>query len=220
MNQDGNALRVFVSHSSADKEYVDQFVNNVLIRGAGLTTEQIFYTSAADTGVRSGEDLMRVLREEAGTSGLIIALVTPTYQTRPICVAELGAAWARNVLFPLMAPKMARSDLEGVLPGLLIHSAADTNALNDLGDRIQELGQSYNQRSWGVGLEQWNLFLKKNPNVVPEPSQPTVDEAKELKAQLANSRAAFEELQKENAELLNRIERVRQAKTVASLSVV
>lgn len=43
---------------------------------------------------------MEKVRGEAGSSKLVIALATPVYQTRPVCIAELGAALARGVLSP------------------------------------------------------------------------------------------------------------------------
>lgn len=212
-----NHPRVFVSHANADKDYVDGFVNNVLIRGAGLTTSDIFYSSAPDTGIRSGQNLMEIVRNEAGNSQLVIALVTPIYQTRPVCVAELGAAWARQVLLPLMAPGMKRSELEGVLPGLLIESADEERALNDLADRIRDLGFDFNTRSWGVGREQWEAFLRNNPNVVVKPPLPTVDQVKQLQQKLDTARAALDESEKEREELQGRIERLKQAKSASEI---
>ncbi|MEU2003271.1 hypothetical protein ACH47B_00085 [Rhodococcus sp. NPDC019627] len=47
--------KVFVSHASADKDYVGKFVTDIVVRGAGLRSDDIFYTSDADTGVGSGE---------------------------------------------------------------------------------------------------------------------------------------------------------------------
>ncbi|MCX0276139.1 hypothetical protein [Brevibacterium sp. CS2] len=206
-----------MSHANADKKYVDEFVASLLIRGAGLDVKEIFYSSEPDTGVRSGQTLMGVLRDEAGTSPLIIALVTPTYQTRQVCVAELGAAWARNVLFPLMEPGMKRSELEGVLPGLLIYSADDDGALNDLADRIRELGQDINMRSWGVGLEKWKSFLRNNPNVVLKPALPTADQINQLEMELQNARTALDDSETDRADLLDRIERLNRAKTTSEV---
>lgn len=206
--------RVFVSHAKADKDYVDGFVTSVLMRGAGLRPSDIFYSSAPDTGVRSGQNLMEVVRNEAGKSLLIIALVTPTYQTRPVCVAELGAAWSREVLLPIMAPAMKRSELEGVLPGMLIQPADNDDVLNDLADRIRELGFEFSARSWGVGLEQWKSFLRNNPNVVEKPFTPTADEMKQLKKELDSARAALDESEKARNELVDRVDRLKEAKSV------
>lgn len=90
------------------------------MRGAGPGPNDILYSSAADAGVRSSANLMEVVRREAGISQLVFALMTPTCLTRPVRIAELGAARARDVLFPTLAPGMSRSELDGILPELRI----------------------------------------------------------------------------------------------------
>ncbi len=46
--------KVFISHSSADKELVDLFKNIILNAGLGIADEDIAYTSAVETGVPTG----------------------------------------------------------------------------------------------------------------------------------------------------------------------
>jgi hypothetical protein len=107
---------VFVSHAAADGALVDPFVDTVLKLGCGLDEAKIFYSSGEDTGLPSGFDLLHHVREEAAEAGLVVAIISPMFETRPVCVAELGAAWSRTGnLFPLAVPGMARTDMEGVL---------------------------------------------------------------------------------------------------------
>ena len=55
--------------------------------------------------VPSGYDLNTYVREQSGSAGLVVALVTPSCQTPPFCIAELEAARSRSdYLFPLLAP--------------------------------------------------------------------------------------------------------------------
>ena len=123
---------IFVSHASADAELVDQFVGTVLRNGCNLSPDDIFYTSGEDTGIPSGEDLIATVRSEVGDATLVIALISPTYQTRPVCVAELGAAWGRaGSLMPLLFPGFGRDALEGVLDGMTIRALDESAALND-----------------------------------------------------------------------------------------
>jgi hypothetical protein len=82
----------FVGHASVDAELVDAFVDTLVRNGCNLGPDDIFYTSGEDTGIPSGADLIASVSEEVSEATLVIALVTPTYQTRPVCVAELGAA--------------------------------------------------------------------------------------------------------------------------------
>lgn len=75
---------------------VDPFVDTVLKVGCGLREEEIFCSSGEDTGVPSGSDLLHHVREQVEEGSLVIAIISSTFQTRPVCVAELGAAQSRT----------------------------------------------------------------------------------------------------------------------------
>ncbi|PCC32030.1 toll/interleukin-1 receptor domain-containing protein [Glutamicibacter sp. BW77] len=212
-----DAARVFVSHANADKAYVSKFVDNLLIRGAGLNTAQIFYTSAADTGVPSGQNLMEVVRQEAGSSHLFIALVTPVYQTRPVCVAELGAAWARDLLFPIMSPGMDRSELEGVLPGRLIKTSDDDEVLDELADRLRKIGFDVATLSWGIGKAAWKASLRAGSAPAALPPVPTIAQLKRLESELEATQAALDEANKKLQDQLDRNAKLNKAKSVAEV---
>lgn len=205
--------RVFVSHASADGDYVERFVNDILVRGAGLHSDDIFYSSAADMGVKSGKYLMDQVRDEAGGSPLIIALVTPMYQTRLVCVAELGAAWARDVLFPVLAPGMDRSELEGVLPGLKIMPADDESVLDELADRIRELGFSFRSTSFGKGKELWQSDLRRGLTPASLPPIPSADELERVKQKLENAQNALDAANGDLEKERKRNDRLKAAKT-------
>jgi hypothetical protein len=130
--------RIFVSHANADVELVDAFVDRLLRNGSNLIPDELFYTSGEDTGIRSGDDLIATVRREVGDATLVVALITPTYQTRPVCIAELGAAWSRaGNLIPLTVPGFTRADLDGVLAGMTIRAMDDSAALDELHDRVK-----------------------------------------------------------------------------------
>lgn len=205
--------RVFVSHASADGDYVKNFVEDILLRGAELRSADVFYSSAADMGVKSGEHLLERVRAEAGGSELIIAMVTPMYQTRPVCVAELGAAWARGVLFPILAPGMGRSELEGVLPGLLIKPTDDDTVLDELADRIRSLGFDFSANSFGAGKEKWASNLRRGLKPASLPKVPSADQMKKLEQKLESTQKALDAASHELDEERDRNKRLTKAKT-------
>lgn len=209
--------RIFVSHANADKDYVDAFVNQILFRGAGLKPTDLFYSSAADTGIGSGESLLETVRREALEASLIIALVTPTYQTRPVCVAELGAAWARGVLFPLMSPGMDRSELEGVLPGLLIKSSDEESVLDEISDRVSALGFEFTSASFGAGKGYWKSALRTGVSPADLTPQPTAGELAKLKHELEDTQNALDEALSEVEEQKLRNTKLTNAKTDADV---
>lgn len=87
--------RVFVSHASADAALTNEFVDKILRSGCGLKDKQFFYSSDPRTGVANGKSVMETVRRELSESDLVVVIVSSTYQSRPVCLAELGAAWAR-----------------------------------------------------------------------------------------------------------------------------
>jgi TIR domain len=112
---------IFISHVSADKDLVDPFVESVIQLGCEVPKESIFYSSGEDTGVPSGSNLNEYVRSSMEKVDLVIAIVSPTFQARPFCVAELGAAWSRvGKLFPIAIPGLQHADMQGVLTGLMV----------------------------------------------------------------------------------------------------
>ncbi|MGX1768247.1 toll/interleukin-1 receptor domain-containing protein [Dietzia sp. NPDC055343] len=217
MSTSNASPRVFVSHANADGEYVTKFVEGILIRGAGLRSDDVFYSSAADMGVKSGEHLMERVRTEAGDSALVIALVTPMYQTRPVCVAELGAAWARDVLFPVLAPGMDRSDLEGVLPGLMIKPADDETVLDELADQIRKLGFEFEATSFGAGKATWQSDLRRGVAPALLELSPNADDLRRLQQDLANTQVALDEAKADLEKERERNDRLSAAKTATEV---
>lgn len=55
--------RIFISHSSDDKQIVDAFVDEILIGGLGYHNKQILYTSGEGMSIESGVEWRKFLRE-------------------------------------------------------------------------------------------------------------------------------------------------------------
>jgi hypothetical protein len=148
---------IFVSHASADKSLVDQFVDYVLRLGCEVPSDLIFYSSGEDTGVPSGQTLNDYIRAKLDTVSLVIAIVSPAFQARPFCAAELGAAWSRTgQLFPIAVPGLGRADMDGVLTGLVVRELNDPAALDEMHDRVSRaLGLTPNVRTWGHYKAEW-----------------------------------------------------------------
>jgi len=149
--------RVFISHAAADREFVNAFVDTIVRLGCGVPRDSLFYSSGADTGVPAGEDLNAYVRAQVGDDALVIAVLTPTFQTRPFCIAELGAAWSRaGRLLPLAVPGMARSELDGVLKGMMVRRLDEGSTLDEVHDQIgRALGISTDARTWGQYRDNW-----------------------------------------------------------------
>ncbi len=156
--------KIFISHTSADNDLVDNFVKNILRIGAGLSDKNIFYASSLTTGVPSGSNLMEVLRNEAKNSPLVIAVITPEYLKRPICMMEFGAAWANGVLFPFLAPGFKIPKTEYFLQGMVIRPIDNRNALNELSEKIRKMGMCHDltANTFYSGVQDFVSYINKN----------------------------------------------------------
>lgn len=209
---------IFISHAFADKKYVDEFVEKVVKLGCEVPTRDIFYSSGDDTGIPSGYDLNHFVREQVKDAELVIALITPTYQTRPICIAELGASWSRvDNLFPILAPGMERAALEGVLTTVLIKYADDASALNELKDRIEAIGYKSRNTTWGAQSRRWIASASRLAKLLPKPGIISPDEADALRKELEETKEALAAAEAENEELKEENEALAAAKDPAAV---
>lgn len=83
--------KVFISHSSLDKKYGGALVS--LLRGIGLSLEQIIYTSDSDYGIPLHEDIYDYLKGQIKNDVHIIYLLSDNYYSSTACLNEMGAAW-------------------------------------------------------------------------------------------------------------------------------
>lgn len=89
----GTYKKIFISHSSKDKDVVDAFVT-LLTRGAGLTQDDIFCTSFEGMKIKNGEDIRKHIQENVNYTDFAILLISNNYKGSEICLNEMGAVWA------------------------------------------------------------------------------------------------------------------------------
>lgn len=88
--------KVFISHSSEDKDLIDDFVDKVLRLSCGLNTTDIIYTSRQTTGVELGDNIPEYIKTNLQTCSLVLFMISPNYRKSEVCLNEMGAAWALN----------------------------------------------------------------------------------------------------------------------------
>lgn len=136
----GTCKKVFISHSSKDKEIVDAFVT-LLTRGAGISQDDIFCTSIDGMKIANGEDIRKHIQENVNYADFAILLVSKNYKESEVCLNEMGAVWAidkkvKAYVFP---------DLHEESVGWLINNKAaeKLNNLTALASLYDELRQFY-----------------------------------------------------------------------------
>lgn len=86
--------RVFISHSSRDRDIIERFVDNILQLGIGLSHEDIFCTSIEEMGVKNGEDIREHIRNNVQSADFSFLMISRNYKESEICLNEMGAVWA------------------------------------------------------------------------------------------------------------------------------
>ena len=86
--------RVFISHSSKDKQLVKDFVNHILCLGIGANPDDIFCTSIEDMTMRNGEDIRKHIHDNIRSAEYSFLLISDNYKSSEVCINEMGAVWA------------------------------------------------------------------------------------------------------------------------------
>lgn len=211
--------KLFLSHASKDKAYVEAFMDTVLMQGCGLKPDQILMTSVRETGIPTGENLFEILRLTAASTPLVVAMISPRYIVSSTCLAELGAAWVRNVLFPITIGGVTRSELNGVLQGLLIENPDDEPTLEELHVRIHdEFGTTTTATTWGRHRRNWLA----NPvrDTLTKPDIFTAEDKDKLERKLEKVRQELDGLTAEFNVISDQNEQLREAKDIDEVKAI
>jgi sugar/nucleoside kinase (ribokinase family) len=91
----GPGGKVFISHAAANKDQVAVLTN--LLSLAGLHGESDIFCSSDDArGVRLSADWLAEIHRKLNECEMVVALITPEFLARQMCLFEIGAAWILN----------------------------------------------------------------------------------------------------------------------------
>jgi hypothetical protein len=101
--------QIFLSHAFADKALADLLRDTLLL--GGVSEPRIFYSSDRSSGIPSGQEVGSYLRNSLQAAALVIELISETFLTRPMCLMELGGAWAMGTpTYPIVVPPLSRTE--------------------------------------------------------------------------------------------------------------
>lgn len=108
--------KLFISHKTEDREYADALVSliNYII---GRDEDKIFCSSIAGYGIRPSQDILNEIKYQFDNYDIFMVIIhSPRYYKSPVCLNEMGAAWATNAKFCSFLTKDCRIDqLGGVI---------------------------------------------------------------------------------------------------------
>ncbi|MCA1966884.1 MAG: toll/interleukin-1 receptor domain-containing protein [Flavobacterium sp.] len=84
-------MKIFISHSSANKDYGNALVE--LLRGIGITEDEIVFTSNTAYGIPIGQNIFNWLKSQITEKPFVIYLLSKEYYSSIACLNEMGAAW-------------------------------------------------------------------------------------------------------------------------------
>lgn len=159
--------KIFISHSSKDKQCVTDFVDHILCLGVGINQDDIFCTSIEDLGIRNGEDIRRHIHDNIRSAEYSFLMISDNYKGSEICVNEMGAVWAYDANVRLYM--LPNADIKSI--GWL----CDTRIAQNLSDPVA-LDQLYNEMRTHFSIstenfEHWSRIREefvKRINVLPE----------------------------------------------------
>lgn len=163
--------RVFISHSSQDKEIVSSFIENILVAGCGLRQEDIMYTSCEDMGVGNGEDIPMAIKKGIQECQLFLMMVSEHYRSSEVCMNEMGAAWITDSIQKrciLLLPDVGFDKMGWLLSLSKANKLNEEDGLNHFHDIIVPL------LNLPLMTGTWNKcrskFLSSLQNLSPHPS--------------------------------------------------
>ena len=81
-------MRIFISHCSSDKELFNKYKELFDFD----KKKGFFYSSSPETGIESGNELMRTINKEVSNCDTFVALITENYVRSIYCLYELNIA--------------------------------------------------------------------------------------------------------------------------------
>lgn len=91
-----NKKKIFISHSSKDRDIVVPFINYILRLGIGLESEDIVCTSFEPTTMSNGEDIRKYIKDNIRSADFCLLMISNNYDKSGVCHNELGAAWSTD----------------------------------------------------------------------------------------------------------------------------
>lgn len=168
--------KIFISHSSKDKDLVKAFIEDILNISLSIKTSDIFCTSTDGTKIKSGEDWRNTIYDNLTEAKIIFLIITPNYKESEICQNEMGAAWvSKGKTMPLIIEPIEYESV-GVLQEVnQIEKLTNEKSLDKLRDSVQELLniplKDIRSDLWTTKkaefLAKIKYFLSENPFIEP-----------------------------------------------------
>lgn len=132
--------KVFISHSSNDEGIVTWFKDAILKNGIGLNDNDIFFTSAPETGVPIGENIPEYIKQNMLDCDCVFLMISKNYKKSEVCLNEMGAAIVLGKkLFPILLYNCAFEKVGWLIDKNLCVKIEDEERLDEVRDYFAKL---------------------------------------------------------------------------------
>lgn len=158
--------KVFVSHSSEDKELVRLFKDLVLKSGCGLSDSDIFFTSSPETGVPIGENIPKFIKDNLINCECVFLMISDSYKQSEVCMNEMGAAMViSKKLIPILLYNYDFKNVGWLIDKNLCCRLDDEERLDEIRDYFVELGVPSKTSVWN---RYRSIFINSLPDYAKE----------------------------------------------------
>lgn len=141
--------KVFISHSSIDKDVVRLFKDIVLKFGIGLTDADIFFTSSPETGVPVGGNIPEYIKNNLKDCDFAFLMISENYKKSEVCLNEMGAAMVLGKkLFPVILYNYEFDKVGWLIDRNLCARIDDVERLNEIRDVFVTYSISTSTNVW------------------------------------------------------------------------
>jgi hypothetical protein len=167
----GTELDIFISHSSADKTFVEKLI--ALLRSSlNISPQRIRCSSVDGFRLSIGVNIEEQLRKEVYDAEILIGVITPSSMKSAYVLFELGARWgAKKKMFPVLACGADPSILGGPLKAVNSLDCTSVSQIHQLIDEISNTLQ-VSKESPALYQNQVDELIKLNAEMkTPSTSQ-------------------------------------------------
>lgn len=159
-------IKLFISHSSADKPLAEAFSTLVMASFEGLREQEIRCTSVGGHKLATGAHSSTTLKADLANASEVVGILTKASLASSYVLFELGAAWGREAsVRTLLGPDATHADLRAPLSELNVTRLTERGDVLTLLDELAE-GLKIQKRSAAAIDRAVNTFLT---HVTPAP---------------------------------------------------
>lgn len=155
--------KIFISHASEDKVFIQAFVDDILQLGIGIDANDIFCTSIEDMAIKNGEEIRKHIQQNIRNVDFAFLMISKNYKASEICLNEMGAVWAydNNVKLYLL-PDANFDDIGWLCNTRIAEKINDSIALDTLHEQLQQYYslRDTSIRSWSRQREKFLQEIK------------------------------------------------------------